>query len=218
MKLLSQGAEAKVYLDKDSNNNTVIIKERIPKSYRIAILDDSIRKFRTKREAKVLQKCTELKIDVPKVYLVDRKEMKIVQEYIEGKKLRDKLNSNNYVDNMKKVAKAIAKLHDSNIIHGDLTTSNMILKERVGGNLGNKNTNSKIYLIDFGLSQFSEKVEDKAVDIHLFRQALESKHNKFWEKAYDVFLKTYKKSSKNSVETLFRLDEVQVRGRNKLKH
>ena len=97
----------------------------------------------------------------------------------------------------------LAKLHDSDIIHGDLTTSNMILDK-------------EIVFIDFGLSFHSNKIEDKAVDIHLFKQALESKHFKVKEKALEEFLKGYKKS-KDYAEIMKRLEQVELRGRYKHK-
>ena len=43
--LIEQGAEAKIFKE-----NNLIIKERIPKDYRLKELDEKIRKQRTKRE------------------------------------------------------------------------------------------------------------------------------------------------------------------------
>ena len=97
----------------------------------------------------------------------------------------------------------MGKIHDLDIVHGDLTTSNMILKD------------NKIVLIDFGLAQFSSKVEDKAVDLHLFKQALESRHSQVWEKAFTQFLSGYQPANKK--EELSRLEKVEKRGRNKQK-
>lgn len=227
MQAIYTGAEAVIYLASDKNNNKTIIKERIPKKYRINILDDSIRKFRTKREAKILQKCRDLELNTPKLISFDTVKMKIEQEYIEGVKVRDVISKNNFKKIIKEISKQIAKLHDNNIVHGDLTTSNIILKKIKSKNnnslkakkvnhLKNNNYSFCIYLIDFGLSQFSAKVEDKAVDLHLFKQALESKHNKIWENAYNEFLRNYSQFVSNSKEILARLEKVEQRGRNKL--
>ena len=102
---------------------------------------------------------------------------------------------------MKKVGEQTAKLHQNSIIHGDLTTSNMILKD------------SQIFLIDFGLGFISAKIEDKAVDIHLIKQALEAKHFQNHEELFQNFLKGYKwKDSKKVIE---RLKVVEKRGRYK---
>jgi Kae1-associated kinase Bud32 len=93
----------------------------------------------------------------------------------------------------------------NSIIHDDLTTSNMIV------------VSGKVHIIDFGLSFFSERVEDKAVDIHLLRQALESKHQEIWKEAYDAFIDSYKKNYPEYPKVLERLDVVEMRGRYKQK-
>jgi Kae1-associated kinase Bud32 len=95
-------------------------------------------------------------------------------------------------------------MHDKDIIHGDLTTSNMILKE-------------KVYFIDFGLGFNSTRIEDKAVDLHLLRQAFESKHYKHFEEFFKEVLEGYK-LSKNWKEVLNRLEKVEMRGRYKRKN
>ncbi|NCC71016.1 Kae1-associated serine/threonine protein kinase [bacterium] len=94
-------------------------------------------------------------------------------------------------------------LHNNDIIHGDLTTSNMIFN------------NGKLFFIDFGLSIISKKIEDKAVDIHLFRQNFESTHNELFKEGFDIFLKNYYKNVENSQEIKNRFEEVEKRGRNK---
>ncbi len=96
-------------------------------------------------------------------------------------------------------------MHNKDIIHGDLTTSNMIYY------------NYKVYFIDFGLSFFSEKTEDKAVDLHLLRQAIDSKHYKVYEKAFYLILKGYISKAKSSKEIIKRFEIVELRGRNKAK-
>ncbi len=193
MKLIKQGAESTIFLDKNK-----IIKHRIKKSYRIKGIDDKIRKFRTRSEAKLLQKA---KINVPKVLNVDDKEMKIEMEYIQGDLLKDVFDGLNERERLvicKSLGEEISKLHSQNIIHGDLTTSNLILKD------------NKIYFIDFGLGFFSHKLEDKAVDLRLLRQALESKHYKSFPKTYNEILKNYKHSDVKK-----RLEKVDSRGRYK---
>ncbi len=195
--LLSQGAEAKIWLDKKRN---VIIKERIPKGYRIKELDDELRKKRTRMELRILKKASQI-INVPKV--IDSDDFTIVMEYIDGKKLRDVLNRENYKKLMIEVGKIVAELHNSNIIHQDLTTSNMILKD------------GKIYLIDFGLSFISQRIEDKGVDLHLLKEALESKHFELKD-AFDYFLEGYKRYEKFD-EVIERLKKIEERGRYKHK-
>ena len=196
MKIIGQGAEAKLFLDKDK-----VVKDRITKKYRIPEIDNRIRGFRTRMEAKVISKLSDAGVPVPKLIDSDDKE-RIVIEYIDGTKLRDVLDKKNYEKLMKELGEDIALLHNNDIIHGDLTTSNFIFKD-------------KIYFIDFGLSFFSHKIEDKAVDLHLLKQALESKHYEFWEDAYKVVLDNYKKKADKGEEIIERLEKVESRGRYK---
>ncbi len=194
-KILKRGAEAILY--KEGN---YLIKERIKKSYRIEDIDNKLRKFRTRREGKLLQK-TE---NSPEVFNVDDKTMKIKMEFIKGKLVKDildKMKKNKRNNLLREIGGKIAKMHDKDIIHGDLTTSNMILKD-------------KVYFVDFGLGFHSKKIEDKAVDLHLLKQALESKHYKHFEESFYELLEGYK-LSKNWKEVLNRLEKVEKRGRYK---
>ncbi|MBS3111768.1 Kae1-associated serine/threonine protein kinase [Candidatus Woesearchaeota archaeon] len=195
MEILGKGAEAEIY--KEGNK---IIKDRISKGYRLKELDEKIRKLRTKSEKKLLDKASEI-VNVPKI--LNQEKFKLELEFIEGLKLSeylDKLETKNEV--CFKIGKELSKLHEKEIIHGDLTTSNLILKDK------------KIYFIDFGLGFVSSKIEDMAVDIHLFRQALESKHYKIYLECYESFLKGYRTFSKY-LEVIKRLDKVEKRGRYK---
>ena len=196
MKLIQEGAEAKIYF-KDGT----VIKERIKKVYRHEDIDKAIRRGNTRREAKLLKKAADL-IPVPKVIDSCDKEMKIKMEFIEGEKLRDVVDSVDRKDIFKRVGKKIAKLHNAHIIHGDLTTSNIIVKD-------------KVYFIDFGLGFVSTKVEDKAVDLHLIKKALGSKHYKHAEECFKYILEGYKKESKEFSEVMTRIEKVEKRGRYK---
>lgn len=197
MEQIAQGAEATIYVDKNK-----VIKKRLKKDYRLKQLDESLRKFRTRREAKFIDK---LPIEGPKLIKIDDKNMIIEMEFIKGNKVRDILDKN--INLSKEIGQKLAVLHNNGMIHGDLTTSNMILNEK----------DNKIYFIDFGLSFFSEKTEDKAVDLHLLRQALESKHYKVFEKAFKLVLQGYKEKSDDYNEIKNRFEKVEERGRNKIK-
>lgn len=193
MKILKQGAESIIKLE-----NNKIIKHRIKKSYRIKEIDEKIRKLRTRSEAKLLQKSP---VNTPKVLNMDENNSIIEMEYIEGdllKNIFDKLKQKERLSLCKQLGEEISRLHKADIIHGDLTTSNLILK------------NNKIYFIDFGLGFHSNRAEDKAVDLHLLRQALESKHYKNYKKEYSTILKYY-----SNKEVLKRLEKVESRGRYK---
>jgi TP53 regulating kinase-like protein len=194
-KLIAQGAEAKIFLE-----NNKVQKSRIVKSYRHPIIDDNLRKRRTKSEAKILSKALKLGISVPRVLDVNKYDLEI--EYICGDRLSEKLDSypeKKQFSVMEKIGKETATLHKNDIIHGDLTTSNILLKE------------NKVFIIDFGLGFFSKKLEDKAVDLHLIKQALEAKHYQNNDKLFEGFLKGYNWKGKKLV--LERLQIVEKRGR-----
>ncbi len=196
--MIYQGAESMVYRKKD-----IILKDRIKKMYRLKELDNRIRKQRTKKEVKLLIKLKDI-IPVPKV--INSSEYKIEMENIDGEKLSislDDLNDANSV--CKKIGENLAKVHDSDIIHGDLTTSNMILKD------------NKVYFIDFGLGFESSRVEDKASDLRLIKQALEAKHFKKAKDYLKNILEGYKKS-KNYQIVLVQLKKVEMRGRYKAQY
>ena len=203
-KILFHGAEALILLDKD-----IVIKKRVRKSYRLKELDEKIRKLRTRSEAKLLEKASKL-IPVPRIIKMDEKGKEILMEFVKGKKLSDKLENFSEKQQLKiskKIGENIAKLHDSNIVHGDLTTSNMIFNEK----------DNKVYFIDFGLGFISSKIEDKTVDLHLLKQALEAKHFKNWEELFNEVLKGYK-ISKNYKQVFERFKKVESRGRYKEKY
>ncbi|MFH1649002.1 MAG: KEOPS complex kinase/ATPase Bud32 [Candidatus Woesearchaeota archaeon] len=191
MKAIAQGAEATLYLD-----GATVVKQRIPKSYRHPLLDEKLRAQRTRKEAKILKS---LPILGPKLLESDGKE-RIVMSFVDGKPLREILDDN--VALAEEVGKNLRKMHDKNIIHGDLTTSNMILSD------------GKVAFIDFGLSFTSTRTEDRAVDIHLFKEALESTHYRIVEEAMKLFWKGY--GSDKAVKERFKT--VESRGRNKEKY
>jgi len=203
-KLIAQGAEAKIFLDKSTIN-----KERIPKGYRHTKLDEEIRKQRTKREGKILHRALGVGVQVPGVLNINDKgepneRFNLKIEFIKGDRLSETLNNYNekkQFEVMKQIGEQVAILHKNDIIHGDLTTSNTILKEK------------RVYIVDFGLGFISSKQEDKAVDLHLIKQALEAKHFQNHEDLFKQFKRGYKWEDSDKV--LERLEVVERRGRYK---
>ena len=196
-KLIAQGAEAKIFL-----SNEIINKDRIPKGYRHPQLDKQIRTRRTRSESKILIKAKEAGVNIPKVYETNKFDIKI--EFIEGDRLSETLNDypeKKQFETMKQLGKQTAILHENNLIHGDLTTSNTILK------------GDKVFVIDFGLGFVSTKQEDKAVDLHLIKQALEAKHFQNHEDLFKQFIKGYKWQDSDKI--VERLEVVEKRGRYK---
>ena len=198
-KLVAQGAEAKIIL-----KDNWITKDRIPKSYRHSELDKKIRKRRTKSETKLLTRAAKI---INSAKPQESKEFdKIKMPYIKGKKLSEYLDKFPLKEQKKicrEIGESIAKLHKEDIIHGDLTTSNMILVKE------------KIFFIDFGLGYISRKIEDKAVDLHLLKQAFEAKHFKYYKELLKEVFKSYEKTlGKTESKKIFeRITAVERRGR-----
>jgi len=202
MKILERGAEAVLYLDKFEDEQC-LIKERISKGYRIKQLDEKLRKERTSAEVSLLDKARRANVKVPRVFEKDK--FKIYLEYLNGNKLKDVLNSMkgfqlSFV--CRKIGENISKLHSAGIVHGDLTTSNMIVQ-------GNE-----VYFIDFSLGNNSKKIEDQAVDLFLLYEALKSTHFSVLEEAWKNVLDGYKNFS-GSKEVLKRFEEIGKRRRYK---
>lgn len=205
-KIIQKGAEAIIILQDNK-----IVKKRTRKSYRIKELDEKIRKLRTRNEGKLLEKASKI-LNIPKIIKIDEKNKEILMQFIKGKKLSEHLDSFplNYQKKICRVlGEEIGKLHNLNIIHGDLTTSNMICDSASLHTL-----HPKIFFIDFGLGFISHKIEDKAVDLHLLKQALEAKHFKNWKILFKKLVKEYSKYD-NSKKILEQLKKVEKRGRYK---
>ncbi|MGK0209601.1 MAG: Kae1-associated kinase Bud32 [Patescibacteria group bacterium] len=205
--LIQEGAEAKIF----KIDNTVQ-KERVKKTYRHLDLDNKIRKQRTKREAKIYTKAINAGINTAKILNLNHKQESTIPftlelEYLKAEKLSDTLSKypeKEQANIMEKIGKQVAIMHQANIIHSDLTTANILYKD------------NKPYIIDFGLSYISPKVEDKAVDLHLIHHAVEAKHHKTKDLLIKSFHKGYKYSESDKIEE--RLKIVEKRGRYKDQH
>ena len=199
MKIIKRGAEAVLYLD-----NSHLVKERVKKSYRLAQIDERLRKLRTRKEARLLSEAKRLGVETPNMFAVDENNFKITMEFVDGKRLKEFLNETddkNREKTAEKIGKAVGLLHKNGIIHGDLTTSNMILK------------NDKIYFIDFGLGDFSKRIENQAVDLSVLKEAFKSTHFKHLNLLWESFIKGYKQTNNNFNKVLDTLNDIEKRGR-----
>ena len=199
MEMIGKGAEANIYLDGDS-----VVKERIKKIYRVKDLDESLRRSRTKREAKLISLARRAGVPTPFIRDVDDAKTSLILDYIDGKKIRKILNDIS-TDERKRICHeagiSVGKLHKNHIIHGDLTTSNMMLYD------------DRVYFIDFGLGEINEAVEAKGVDLLVFKKSLRSTHFKHEKECLGAFFEGYSKEYKDCVEILKRLESIERRGR-----
>jgi TP53 regulating kinase-like protein len=212
MALIKKGAEANLYLENFSKvlhtagDGKVIVKYRIKKSYRVSELDEQLRLSRTALEAKLFADAKLAEVPTPIVYEVDRVGMRIVMEFIEGKQVKlvlDKLGPAARRRLCNLIGRQVARLHRAGIIHGDLTTSNMILTR-----------DGKVYFVDFGLGEYNPSLEAKGVDLHLLKRALQSIHFKVTDEAYRAVIAGYTREFGDGArEVIKRVEEIEKRGR-----
>jgi len=210
--LLKKGAESNILLEPFSRvlhpagKGKVIVKHRIPKRYRISEIDGELRASRTALEARLFADAKRAGVPTPTVYEVDRVGMRIVMEFIEGEQVKlvlDKLKSARRRKLCELIGKRVARLHRAGIVHGDLTTSNMILTR--GG---------EVYFVDFGLGEYNPSLEARGVDLHLLRRALQSIHFRITDEAYRAVLAGYKREfGKGASDVIERVEEIERRGR-----
>ncbi|KAJ2732538.1 serine/threonine-protein kinase bud32 [Coemansia sp. BCRC 34962] len=202
--LIRQGAEARVYKTTMTDGRVVVAKQRFSKSYRHPDLDAKLTRGRLNQEARSLKRCKEHGICVPEVVRVDKNSATLFIEFIHGPTLKEWIVANNNPDQenelMATVGRILHQMHSFDIIHGDLTTSNMIL-----------DSGKQLVLIDFGLSQISSSAEDKAVDLYVLERAFISTHPNS-ERLFATVLEAYAASEAARL-ILRRLEDVRQRGR-----
>jgi len=238
--LLSQGAEGKIYIG-EFLSKKCLIKERFKKKYRVEELDKRLTKNRMVSESRNIFRASKLGIKVPTLYFIDLIERKIYMEYLENscqlKVILQSIYSQSditpYEILINKISKdlgdMVSKLHTGDLIHGDLTPSNIILKikDNTGSDLLNnaekiileKKDYDDMYLIDFGLSSValktSSSMEDKAVDLYVLKRAIISSNPKS-EELFEKTMNIYRNNCKNGEEIINRYKKVEMRGRKKL--
>ena len=205
-RLIKKGAEASLYLA-DWHGRKVIMKKRLPKKYRPSKLDEHIRTYRTIHEPQLIHEAKKAGVPTPTIFLVDLKNATITMEFIEGKQVKQLLNEvtkNERQQLCLKIGELIGRLHEYGIIHGDLTTSNMIL-----------DSEGKIFFVDFGLGEKTKELEARGVDLHLMKRALQSTHFRFTEECFDAVIRGYSKvlGAETVKNVLDKIKEIERRGR-----
>ena len=203
--LLKKGAEASLFLT-EWHGRHVIVKLRLPKKYRPEKLDWTIRRYRTIHEPQLMHEAKRAGVPTPTIFLVDTKNASITMEFIEGKQVKQLLDTATETQKRRlceNIGELVAKLHNHGIVHGDLTTSNMIL------------TNDKIFFVDFGLGDKTQELEAKGVDLHLLKHALQSTHFRIADQCFRAILEGYIKiaGADSAVSVLAKVREIEKRGR-----
>ena len=178
MKLLKKGAEGDIFLT-TWNKKKAILKARKKKDYRNSLLDQRIRKQRTIRECEIISEVKSFGVSTPLIYNMDTKNCTIIMQYIVGTVVND-LSELKLIKSCSEIGKIVGVMHKNGIMHGDLTTSNFIVSK------------GKMFVLDFGLANKTNKPEDHAVDLRLLKEILNSAHTKIMNKAWSNFLKGYK--------------------------
>lgn len=179
---LSWGAESNLYIS-DYMGRKTVVKYRFAKRYMLPELAERLIKERTLTEAKALLIASERGVNVPLPLYVDIERGIIVMEFIEGLLLRDiilSMTKEELTRTANTLGLYVALLHNSDIIHGDLTTSNLIIRE------------GELFIIDFGLTYFSHRPIDKASDLRVLERAIVSSHPGIFEAFFLPFIKSYR--------------------------
>ena len=195
--LVAQGAEAKLYMTKYLGRKA-LLKERVPKGYRNPALDGRIRFSRTRDEALLLRSAREAGVRTPVVFKIERKRASLWMEFVEGKRLKEALDGKS-LELCREAGGETAKMHSAGIVHGDLTTSNIIVED------------GKTAFIDFGLGFKSGKEEDFAVDLLNFKKTYMATHCSLPE-GWRMFVEGYRRGGgrKSVVE---RISAIESRAR-----
>ena len=198
--MIYRGAEAELWKSKYLGYPAVE-KHRVPKTYRIKEIDDRIRRERIVLETNMLVNAKKA-VNTPHIFDVDLEKKSILMEFIDGDKVKDLFLREGWIRRVsKKIGESVAKLHSIDIVHGDLTTSNMILGDE-----------GEIYFIDFGLATKSEKTEDKSMDLVVFKKMLQSTHYKYFNEIWAAFLDGYSRYKKSG-EIVRKITEIEKRAR-----
>ncbi len=200
MGLIKQGAEAKLFAGKYLGKKCVV-KVREEKKYREKSLDERILAGRMRTECALLSRAKKAGVRTPIIWKIDFKGRAITTEYIAGTTLKAALQKKSGSGRLcGKLGREIAKLHSADIVHGDLTTSNVLLHK-----------NGLVFL-DFGLGEVSSKVEEKAVDLLSLKKTFLSTHFRIAEK-WGTICKAYSEGFEGAREVLGKLEEAEGRAR-----
>lgn len=195
-----QGAEA-VILRTEWHGRPAVEKRRVPKDYRHPALDNELRTARIRQEARLFREARSLGVAVPILFDVDLAENRLVMEFVEGPLVKEVLEeAADLAPLCRELGRAVGRLHAGDVVHGDLTTSNMILRQ------------GRPVFLDFGLGERSGEVEAQGVDLHLFREAFRSAHSERMDLFAEV-LGGYREANPKADAVIQRMEDIERRGR-----
>ncbi|KAM3543477.1 EKC/KEOPS complex subunit BUD32 [Beauveria bassiana] len=238
--LVTQGAEGRLY------KTTYLVpslpcalKHRPSKPWRHPTLDARLTRHRILSEARILAKCRRDGVRVPALYALDESQGWLMLEWIQGPPVRVAINARlrpgAIVERdaslralLRRIGDAVGALHKIGIVHGDLTTSNMMLdptgrtSEQDGGGGGGgaaededaqeESLRGDVVIIDLGLASGAVQEEERAVDLYVLERAFGSTHPRA-ECVFHEVLDAYRQTHKQAPGVLKKLDEVRMRGR-----
>ncbi len=185
---------------------TLIEKRRRAKPYLLPEIDSLLRRQRTNRECRMLNRVRRLGVRAPTVYAVDWSSYSILMDFVQGEQLKviaQTCSDDDLMDLCKEFGRMLGLLHTGGVVHGDPTTSNIIVDPQ-----------RRLWLVDFGLAEWNATVEMMAVDLHLVRRTLETTHWDRQEIMLDAVLQGYWDQMASSAdEILSRMEEIRERGR-----
>jgi TP53 regulating kinase-like protein len=203
---LSWGAESNLYLINYLGKKAVL-KRRLIKPYMHPELAQKIVRDRTVWEARIMYEANLIGVNSPLPLKIIPDKGEIVISYIRGilyKRYLDKKGFDETSQNIvRNLAHLVARLHNHGIIHGDLTTSNIIYQS----------ARKKVYIIDYGLSFKSNRAEDKAMDIRVLERSVESTHPLLSQKLFSLFQQIYFDDIQDADLVRKRLSDIKSRGR-----
>ncbi len=202
MKVIRRGAEAEIRRD-EFMGRQVLVKSRVPKSYRHPALDQSLRSHRTRVEARLLQEARSCGVPTPIVYDIDMERAEIWMQEIVGPRAKDALlnaSAEEVRAISQEIGRMVARLHSHGMTHGDLTTSNMILQD------------GRVFFIDLSLGSKAASLEEMGVDLHLLKEAFQSAHSDLMY-AYDIIVETYVREHAGGRDVLAKVKDIEERGR-----
>jgi len=199
---LKRGAEAELRRT-EFLGRPAVEKFRVPKAYRLPAMDEELRRTRIRVEARLMAEARTAGVAVPVLYDINLVDNKIVMEYVEGPTVKEVLEEGGARAHgtAREVGRIAGRLHKAGIIHGDLTTSNMILRD------------GRIVMIDFSLGGKEASTEARGVDLHLLREALTSAHRNAAAYYRDVLAGYRETFGKGAEDVVRKVKEIESRGR-----